>query len=251
MTVAEHDRERLESLELELRNTRTELARVVRENALAGEKLRAGEELGGRLIAGSRDCIKVLDLEGRLLFMNEGGMQVLEICDIAPFVNGSWIEFWEGADREAARAAVQAARDGGIGRFVGYFETRISRQPRWWDVVVSPILDASGKPERLLALSRDVTEQTKNEIALREAIQFKREIIEGAAEGIIVYDSELRYQLFNPFMERLTGKTSHEVTGKVAVEVFPRLRPSGIEAALKRALHGESVQVEDALIPKH
>ena len=251
MTITEHDRDRLEALELELRNTRTELARVVRENALAGEKLRAGEELGGRLIAGSRDCIKVLDLEGRLLFMNEGGMQVLEICDIAPFVNGSWIEFWEGADREAARAAVQAARDGGIGRFVGYFETRISRQPRWWDVVVSPILDASGKPERLLALSRDVTEQTKNEIALREAIQFKREIIEGAAEGIIVYDSELRYQLFNPFMERLTGKTSHEVTGKVAVEVFPRLRPSGIEAALKRALHGESVQVEDALIPKH
>ena len=27
----------------------------------------------------------------------------------------------------------------------------------------------------------------------------------GAAQGIILYDTELRYQLFNPFMERLTG----------------------------------------------
>jgi PAS domain S-box-containing protein len=251
VTVSEHDEERLQALESELGNTKAELARVAREQALAAESLRASEELKSRLIACSRDCIKILDLEGRLLFMNEGGMQVLEICDIGPFLNGPWVEFWDGPDREAAKAAVQAAKDGGIGRFVGYFETRTSRQPRWWDVVVSPVYDASGRPERLLALSRDVTQHKKNETALCEAIQFNREIIEGAAEGIIVYDAELRYQLFNPFMERLTGKLSQEVLGRVATEVFPRLGPSGIETALKRALQGEVVHVADALVPKH
>jgi PAS domain S-box-containing protein len=251
VTVSEHDQERLQELESELTNTKAELARVVREQALAAESLRASEELKSRLIACSRDCIKILDLEGRLLFMNEGGKQVLEICDIGPFLNGPWVEFWDGADREAAKAAVQAAKDGGIGRFVGYFETRTSRQPRWWDVVVSPVYDASGKPERLLALSRDVTQHKKNEAALCEVVQFNREIIEGAAEGIIVYDADLRYELFNPFMERLTGKRSQEVLGRVATEVFPRLGPSGIEMALKRALQGEVVQVADALVPKH
>jgi PAS domain S-box-containing protein len=230
MTAFEHDQKRLEALELELR---------------------ASEELKSRLIACSRDCIKVLDLEGRLLFMNEGGRQALEICDFAPFVNGFYVEFWQGADRVAAQAAIQLAKDGQIGRFVGCFETRLSRQPRWWDVVVSPILDGSGKPERLLALSRDMTEHRKNEIALIEALQFNREIIEGAAEGIIVYDSDLRYQLFNPFMERLTGKPAQEVLGKVTTEVFPRSYSTEIETALKRALQGESVQVEDTLIPKH
>ena len=251
MSVSEHDPERLQALELELSEAKAELARFAREKALATESLRASEELKSRLIACSRDCIKILDLEGRLLFINEGGMHVLEICDIGPLLNSCWVEFWEGADRESAKAALQAAKDGGIGRFIGYFETRTSRQPRWWDVVVSPIYDASGKPERLLALSRDVTEQKKNELALREALHFNQEIIEDAAEGIIVYDSDLRYQLFNPVMEQLTGKRSDEVLGKVATEVFPRLGPSGIEAALKRALQGESVQVEDALIPKH
>jgi len=251
VTVSEHDPERLQALESELREAKAELARLAREKALAAESLRASEELKSRLIACSRDCIKILDLEGRLLFMNEGGMQVLEICDIGPFLNSCWVEFWEGADRESAKAAVQAAKDGGIGRFIGYFETRTSRQPRWWDVVVSPIYDASGKPERLLALSRDVTEQKKNELALREALHFNQEIIVEAAEGIIVYDSELRYQLFNPFMERLTGKCSKEVLGRVATDVFPRLVPSGIEAALKRALEGEVVHVADALVPKH
>ena len=92
MTVSEHDQERLQALESELSNTKAELARVAREQALAAESLRASEELKSRLIACSRDCIKILDLEGRLLFMNEGGMQVLEICDISPFLDGCWVE---------------------------------------------------------------------------------------------------------------------------------------------------------------
>jgi formate hydrogenlyase transcriptional activator len=252
LTTVPNVDETLRALEQELTNARAELTRLQSEGALAAESLRTSEEFKRRLLACSRDCIKVLDLEGRLVYMNEGGMQVLEICDVGPFLNNSWIDFWDGTDREAAHQAVQVAREGGTGRFVGYFETRINRHPRWWDVVVSPIRDANGKPERLLALSRDVTEIKQKENALRDAVQINREIIDGAAEGIILYDRELRYQLFNPFMERLTGKTESEVLGRVAVEVFPRLVPSGIEAALKRALStGEVVRVPDALVPKH
>src|SRR5204862_2704738 len=140
-------------------------------NALAAESLRASEEFKGRLLGCSRDCIKVLDRDGLLLYMNEGGMQVLEICDLGPILNQPWADFWEGSDRESAREALQAAVEGGIGRFVGYFEPRISRQPRWWDVVVSPIRDANGNPERLLALSRDVTELRTREKSLCEALQ--------------------------------------------------------------------------------
>src|SRR5215468_12524686 len=103
-------------------------------------------------------------------------MQSLEICDLTPVVNSFWIDFWRGQDREAARMAVEAARGGGIGRFTGYFETRTTRQPRWWDVVVSPIRDSAGNPERILALSRDVTAQKVSEDALRDAMQFNHAI---------------------------------------------------------------------------
>src|SRR5207249_7791574 len=83
------------------------LSEDITERKEAEEALRDAEEFKRRLIASSEDCIKVLDLEGRLLSMNEGGMQALEICDLAPLVNSSWIYFWQGADREAARAAVE------------------------------------------------------------------------------------------------------------------------------------------------
>jgi PAS domain S-box-containing protein len=119
------------------------------------------------LIAGSQDCIKVLDLEGRLLSMNAGGMKVLEICDLQPLLGSSWIDFWQGEHREAARNAVQKARTGEVGRFVGFFATTQSKTPKWWDVSVSPVLDAQGKPEMLVASSRDVTAYKRAERALR------------------------------------------------------------------------------------
>jgi len=237
--------------QLELGKQRIELKNAETNADSAAADLRASEEFKSRLIACSRDCIKVLDLEGRLVFMNEGGRQELEICDLAQVLGNSWVDFWEGSDRESAKAAVDAARHGEIGRFTGFFATRIAGRPRWWDVVVSPILDSEGRPERILALSRDVTAQKLGDDALREATQFNKEIIHGAAEGIIVYDTELRYRVFNPFMERLTGKKAEEVLGKVAVEVFPRLRTSGVEDILKCALAGEVVQISDVLVPKH
>jgi len=237
--------------QIELRKTKAELRTAETSTDSVTEALRASEEFKGRLLACSRDCIKVLDLEGRLVYMNEGGMQSLEICDLAPVLNSSWIDFWDGEDREAARVAVDSARRGETGRFTGYFETRVTRQPRCFDVIVSPIFDSAGRPERILALSRDVTAQKTSEAALRDAIEFNKAIIQDAGEGVVVYDRELRYKVFNPYMERLTGKPANEVLGKVALEVFPRLRLSGIEVLLKRALAGEVVKISDVIVPKH
>jgi len=176
------------------------LSEDITERKQAEEPLRDSEQFWSRLIAGSEDCIKVLDLEGRLLSMNEGGMQALEICDLAPLLNSSWIDFWQGADREAARAAVAKARIGSTGRFTGYFATTVTKQPRWWDVLVSPIRDEEGKPERLLAISRDVTKHKLDEEALHEAnLQITRSegrwraVFENSAIGVALTDLKGRF----------------------------------------------------------
>src|SRR6266446_6395726 len=130
----------------------------------------ASADFTTRLIEGSPDCIKVLDLDGRLLSMNAGGMAVLEICDLKPFIGAAWIDFWQGEDRKAAQAAVKTARNGGLGRFVGFFPTTQTREPMWFDVVVSPILDADGKPEKLLAASRDVTQWKRSDQLLHAIV---------------------------------------------------------------------------------
>jgi PAS domain S-box-containing protein len=83
------------------------------------------------------------------------------------------------------------------------------------------------------------------ERALRESNQFAAEIIDNAGEGIIVYDLELRYVVWNRFMEELTDMISEEVVGHRAVEVFPHLREQRVDELLQRAIAGETVQSPD------
>lgn len=147
------------------------------EEARTPEPLPDSLRLLSRIMAASRDCIKVLDLEGRLLYMNEGGMRELEICDLGPVLHTSWIEFWQGEHREAARVAIETARKGDLARFIGYFPTVETHIPKWFEVVVCPILDARGEPERLLAVSRDITQRRRAEERERTLLEINNAII--------------------------------------------------------------------------
>jgi formate hydrogenlyase transcriptional activator len=141
------------------------------------EALRRSEEFASRLIESSRDCIKVLDLKGHLLSMNAHGMEALEICDFGPLVGSPWIEFWDGEDKERARAALEEARQGKVGQFTGFFTTIQTKTPKWWDVSVTAILDRDGKPEKLLAISRDVTElKDAEQTLLRSRMELEEQI---------------------------------------------------------------------------
>ena len=133
------------------------------------EALRRSEEFAARLIESSRDCIKILDLKGHLLSINAHGMTALEICNFGPLLGSPWVEFWDGNDREHAKAALEQARQGQVGRFTGYFPTMQMNTPKWWDVSVTAILDKDGQPEKLLAVSRDVTELIQTEQLLRQS----------------------------------------------------------------------------------
>lgn len=73
---------------------------------------------------------------------------------------------------------------------------------------------------------------------ISESNQFNRQVIDSAHEGIIVYGTDLRYQVWNPFMEVLTGIKAREVMGKHPWEIFPFLKDRGVIERLKLALTG-------------
>lgn len=124
----------------------------------AQDALRESEELNRRILESSHDCIKVLDLDGTLLMMSSGGQRLLGITDGSALRGQSWLGFWEGEHRRGAEAALQEARSGRPGRFVGLSHAQDGRA-LWFDVLITPMLDRNGYPERLLAISREVTEQ--------------------------------------------------------------------------------------------
>lgn len=138
------------AVEDELRRSREELERV---NRAIAER----EAFLSSVLSSSTDCIKVLDLAGNLTFMNDGGQQLMEIGDFADVAGRPWTDVWHGAGRESAKRAVEAARRGDATTFMGMAETRRGNL-KWWHVAVSPITGPDGKPERILCVSRDITE---------------------------------------------------------------------------------------------
>ncbi len=113
------------------------------------------------------------------------------------------------------------------------------------DVQVAAIpLTYNGQPAIQIVV-RDITEWKNTEARLHDALQFNEQIISTAGQGIIVYDTELRYVVWNSFMEQLTGMSATEVLGRTAVELFPHLREQGVYDLLLRTVAGETTQSGD------
>ena len=79
---------------------------------------------------------------------------------------------------------------------------------------------------------------------LRAADELRRQILASAQEGIIVFDTDARYVLWNPFMQRLYGLSEADVLGKHVLMVFPTDSEVRMNAIL-RALAGETVAYDN------
>ncbi|MBA9062427.1 PAS domain S-box-containing protein [Methylobacterium fujisawaense] len=105
----------------------------------------------------TNDFLELLDRDGCLITASEDGPALSAAADEAEAIGRPWIEAWTRAeDREAVAAALDRARIGRPSRFQAQSET--GGTIRWWDVAVTPIGAAPDRPERILAVSRDITE---------------------------------------------------------------------------------------------
>ncbi len=128
---------------------------------------RAAKEFSARLIESSPDCLKVLDLSGRIQWVNPAGLAMLD-AGAGTLVGRAWSGLWSGDARTLVRRAVATAAGGGTTQFEAKSRT-FAGTVKWWDVRVTPVCGADGAPERLLAVSRDITERKALEVALLQS----------------------------------------------------------------------------------
>ena len=162
--------------------------RDISERKLAEEQLRRSEEFNRQILESSPDCIKVLDLSGQLLNINAGACKAMEIDSLDDLPSRFWPDLWATEDRALAQAAIERGCRGQETSFRGFCPT-LAGTPKWWDVRVTAITK-DGVPERLLAISRDITAQMIAENAAREAQQRLDLALRGAQIGIWTLDLE-------------------------------------------------------------
>jgi len=118
------------------------------------------EQLGRHLIEGSGDCVKMLDLDGHVVYVNPAGVELLDMCGSEDLVNREWLDLWEGEHQAAARTAIARAKAGGRALFEGFCRTAAGTA-KWWEVTITPVTNDSGTVVQLLVVSRDVTRRQK------------------------------------------------------------------------------------------
>jgi len=224
-----------------------ETTETVRSAAL----LRSSEEFNRRVLASSTDCIKVLDLDGRLAWMSEGGQRVMEVSDFNAIRGCPWPDFWKDQGNLEAVNAVELARSGREGFFEGQAAT-MTGILKWWDVRVSPILGSDGRPEKLLCVSRDITDAKQSEAELRMLNETLEQRVKDrtqdldrlwrlSADIMLVARLDGLILAVNPAWTRLLGWTEEELLGREFMEWVHPHDIAGTESAVTELANGISI----------
>ncbi|MCA9199166.1 MAG: PAS domain S-box protein [Planctomycetales bacterium] len=152
-------------------------------------QLRESEYFNRTVLENSPDCFHVMDVDGTLRMMNESGCSLMEIDDFDQIQGRPWRTLWPKESQSHIDHAIHAAQDGDTAQFQAYCPTAMGT-PKWWDVVVAPVLDVNKQVRQIVAIARDITEARMAEQALQESADRFRAAIEVARLGTIVIDYE-------------------------------------------------------------
>lgn len=107
------------------------------------------------------------------------------------------------------------------------------------------LLSGSGSPHPVeqsaaeVALERIAAILTSVRISTSTGV-VAEQVIQGSVDGIIAFDHDCRYLMWNPAMARIAGVEASAVLGRVAFEVFPFLHDIGEREYFEAAIRGES-----------
>jgi len=217
----------------------------ITERKKAETALRASEDLFRDLMEHSHALICIHDLEGRILTINPAAERSLGYESSADFAREMprIQDFLAPGAEEGFERYLTAIAQTGVASGMMSVVTRTGER-RYWEYRNTMRTEGVEKPV-VRGVAIDVTDRVVAERSLRDAQRFSEEIIASAGEGIIVYGPDLRYLLWNPFMEELTGLPVEEVLGRRPEELFPDCTNNGVLDSLRRALAGEKVSTDD------
>ena len=209
------------------------IVRDVTDQKRTEQALKQSVEFNNSIIQSSDDCIKILDLEGKLEYINSRGHELMEMGD-KNFIGQPLPNFWPEGDKPKLLAEFEKAKSGGIGRHTGICATARGNN-RWWDVLISPITDANGVVDRLLVVSRDITKQKLADEKLLQKERFFRSLIENASDLVSVLRPDGRIVYESPSCERILGYRQGERIGSNTLDYVHSDDVALIKNALQHA----------------
>jgi PAS domain S-box-containing protein len=200
--------------------------RPERSNAMssAGRELQQSEELYRNLVASILDsAIVLLDFSGNVTTWNEGAERI-QGYSAAEILGRNFSAFYtpEALERETPRFELSRARENG--RFAGEgWRLRPDGSPYWASIVITAIPVGDGSPRGFIHITRDLTGQRTQLMALRESEERFRLLVEGVQEyAIFMLDPEGKVTSWNRGAEMIKGYAASEIIGSHFSRFYPQ-----------------------------
>ncbi len=198
----------------------------IQDRRSAEEALRESEAFARGVLECSPDITRVLDLGGRLLFMNRAGYRSLELESDAAIDSLTWERIAAPEYEDRIKAGLAATLAGQSTR-VTFHRIKKDGSVQWLDTVTSPIPGTDGRPTRMLSISRDITAPIEAQAAIERA---RREaesaaarlssVLESTMDGVLVLDLEWRLTYANHHALRMLELPASRL-GESIWTIFP------------------------------
>lgn len=186
------------------------------------QSLRQSEDFNRQILEILPNCVKILDLESNILYINAAGKRLLDL-DEASCHNANLIDFWQGSsDQQRLQQTIDQAIAGTISTFQGSCPTR-NGTPKWWEIIITPIFDANRQVIGLLSVSRDITNHKQIEVSFQQQLAQIEAIYTTAPVGLCFLDRERRFVQINERLAEINGLSVSEHIGRTVGEVLPEL----------------------------
>jgi len=172
----------------------------------------------------SQDMI-VIHQQGKVVFVNEAGVQLLGVPNSDQIIGRSVLEFVPPEYRKIALERMQTGHTEEGYRSKVYEQKMIRVDGNVIDIELRGMPIRYQGEQAIQFIARDITERKKAEAALRRSEQEFRALAENSPDVIVRYDREGRRMYVNPEFERVNRLTAREVLGKKPEEISTELAP--------------------------
>ena len=183
------------------------------------EQLKQSEYFLNSIIETEPECVKIIDAEGNLIFMNRAGLDMIEVESLEQVKGKCVCPFVTSEYRDDFMKLTRDVCNGGSGIFT--FEmVGLKGRRLWLETRAVPFRNEKQEITALLGITRDITEKKKAEEAMAAEKERLAVTLRSIGDGVIVTDIDGNITLINKVSEHLTGWTHEEALGRPLAEVF-------------------------------
>lgn len=215
---------KLQDAQKDLKELNRSLEKKVEERT---KQLAESEEKYRSLVETIPVCIKVVDVSGKVIFLNKYGREEHFIEEGGDLTHWNWIDTMKKEYRGKVRTLYQQAVRGQENR-VEFEHTPEGSKHEWCYSILTPIKDGTGKVRFVLIYSLDISDRKRSEARVKELNELRNKFIQIVSHQLRTPLNAIRWNLEALLGEEM-GKLKKEqrefirITHDANVEVIRRI----------------------------